>query len=146
MHPTKTTKIRWLAGILASVSVTMTLPAITGFLLSTGMAVDSNILVFERMKEELRAGRKLPEAIRAGFSRAWTSIRDSNVATLVICLILWGFARNFGASTVEGFAITLAIGVLISMFTAVIVTRTLVYFVMARSPEWLEKRRNLLGV
>ena len=132
--------------VFKRLGVTMTLPAITGFLLSTGMAVDANILVFERMKEELRQGRGIPEAVAAGFDRAWTSIRDSNVATLVICMILWGFARNFGASTVEGFAITLAIGVLISMFTAVIVTRTLVRLIISRGAGWLDKRRSLLGV
>lgn len=126
--------------------VTLTLPAITGFLLSTGMAVDANILVFERMKEELRAGSTLRHAIRTGFSRAWTSIRDSNLATLVICFILWSFGRNFGASTVQGFAITLAIGVLISMFTAVVVTRTFVGLVMDRAAGWLRERRWLLGV
>lgn len=126
-------------------SVTLTLPAVTGFLLSTGMAVDANILVFERMKEELRRGSGLHNAITAGFSRAWTSIRDSNVATLVICLILWGFGRNFGASMVQGFAITLAIGVLISMFTAVIVTRTFVGLVMGRAADWLSSRPWLLG-
>ena len=125
--------------------VTITLPAITGFLLSTGMAVDANILVFERMKEELRRGSGLRNAIVAGFDRAWTSIRDSNIATLVICAVLWGFGRNFGASTVQGFAITLAIGVLISMFTAVIVTRTFVGLVIGRAAEWLSSRRWLLG-
>ena len=129
---------QWLA-------VTLTLPAITGFLLSTGMAVDANILVFERMKEELRRGSSLRNAIVAGFSRAWTSIRDSNVATLVICAILWGFGRNFGASAVQGFAITLAIGVMISMFTAIIVTRTFVGLVMGRSRAWLKEREWLLG-
>ena len=129
---------KWLA-------VTLTLPAITGFLLSTGMAVDANILVFERMKEELRRGSSLRNAISAGFDRAWTSIRDSNIATLVICLILWGFGRNFGASIVQGFAITLAIGVMISMFTAVIVTRTFVGLVMGRAAEWLRSRQWLLG-
>ena len=129
---------KWLA-------VTLTLPAITGFLLSTGMAVDANILVFERMKEELRAGSSLRHAIRTGFSRAWTSIRDSNIATLVICFILWTFGRNFGASAVQGFAITLAIGVMISMFTAVIVTRTFVGLVMGRAAGWLRERRWLLG-
>jgi len=129
---------KWLA-------VTLTLPAITGFLLSTGMAVDANILVFERMKEELRRGSSLRNAITAGFNRAWTSIRDSNIATLVICLILWGFGRNFGASIVQGFAITLAIGVMISMFTAVIVTRTFVGLVMGRAAEWLRSREWLLG-
>jgi protein-export membrane protein SecD len=129
---------KWLA-------VTLTLPAITGFLLSTGMAVDANILVFERMKEELRAGSSLRHAIRTGFSRAWTSIRDSNIATLVICAILWTFGRNFGASAVQGFAITLAIGVMVSMFTAVIVTRTFVGLVIGRAAAWLRDRRWLLG-
>lgn len=129
---------KWLA-------VTLTLPAITGFLLSTGMAVDANILVFERMKEELRRGSGLRNAIVAGFDRAWTSIRDSNIATLVICGVLWGFGRNFGASTVQGFAITLAIGVSISMFTAVIVTRTFVGLVIGNARDWLRSRRWLLG-
>ncbi|MCA9922275.1 MAG: protein translocase subunit SecD [Anaerolineales bacterium] len=127
-------------------SVTLTLPAITGFLLSTGMAVDANILVFERMKEELRKGVPLREAIVTGFDRAWSSIRDSNVATLIICLILWGFGRNFGASVVQGFAITLAIGVFISMFTAVIVTRTFVRIVLGQAADWLRKQHWLLGV
>ncbi len=126
--------------------VTLTLPAITGFLLSTGMAVDANILVFERMKEELRNGATLRESIVTGFDRAWTSIRDSNVATLVICFILWIFGRNFGASTVQGFAYTLAIGVLISMFTAVIITRTFVRIVMGRSANWLANKKWLLGI
>ena len=128
------------------IPITLTLPAITGFLLSTGMAVDANVLVFERMKEEIRNGASMREAIITGFDRAWTSIRDSNIATLVICLILWIFGRNFGASTVQGFAITLAIGVLISMFTAVFVTRTLVRIVMGRSSRWLRNKSLLLGI
>ena len=127
------------------VPITLTLPAITGFLLSTGMAVDANILAFERMKEEVRRGASLQDAILTGYDRAWTSIRDSNIATLVICFILWIFARNFGASTVQGFAYTLAIGVIISMFTAVIVTRTLVRIFMGRSADWLEGKKLLLG-
>lgn len=126
-------------------AVTLTLPAITGFLLSTGMAVDANILVFERMKEELRKGSTLRDAIVTGFDRAWSSIRDSNVATLIICLILWGFGRNFGASAVQGFAITLAIGVFISMFTAVIVTRTFVRIVIGRAADRLRQQKWLLG-
>ena len=126
--------------------VTLTLPAITGFLLSTGMAVDANILVFERIKEEIRRGLNLTEAVEIGFNRAWTSIRDSNVATLVICFILWSFGRNFGASIVQGFAVTLAIGVLISMFTAVIVTRTFVRLVIGGAADWLKSRKWLLGV
>ena len=128
------------------IPITLTLPAITGFLLSTGMAVDANVLVFERMKEEIRNGASMREAINTGFDRAWTSIRDSNIATLVICLILWIFGRNFGASTVQGFAVTLAIGVLISMFTAVFVTRTLVRIVMGRSSRWLRNKSMLLGI
>lgn len=126
--------------------VTLTLPAITGFLLSTGMAVDANILVFERMKEELRRGEPLTVAIEVGFSRAWTSIRDSNIATLVICFILWSFGRNFGASMVQGFALTLAIGVMISMFTAVVVTRTLMCLAMGSTERWLSKRKWLLAI
>ncbi len=132
--------------VFMAIPVTLTLPAITGFLLSTGMAVDANILVFERMKEELRAGSSLREAILTGFDRAWTSIRDSNVATLVICLVLWTFGRSFGASAVQGFALTLAIGVMISMFTAVIVTRTFVRLVMGQLASRLDRSSWLLGV
>lgn len=128
------------------VGVTLTLPAITGFLLSTGMAVDANILVFERIKEEIRRGLNLTEAVEIGFNRAWTSIRDSNIATLVICFILWTFGRNFGASVVQGFALTLAIGVMISMFTAVIVTRTFVRLIIGGAADWLRSRKWLLGV
>lgn len=128
------------------IPVTLTLPAITGFVLSTGMAVDANILVFERMKEEIRKGSSLKESVGTGFSRAWSSIRDSNIATLVICFILWTFGRNFGASVVQGFALTLALGVMISMFTAVIVTRTFVRIVIGRSSGWLRKKKWLLGI
>lgn len=131
--------------VFQGLPVTLTLPAITGFLLSTGMAVDANVLVFERMKEELRAGSRINDAVPTGFSRAWTSIRDSNIATLVICLILWMFGASFGASAVQGFALTLAIGVMISMFTAVVITRTLVYLVIGGASGWLQKNRWLLG-
>lgn len=132
--------------IFMAIPVTLTLPAITGFLLSTGMAVDANILVFERMKEELRRGSSLREAILTGFDRAWTSIRDSNIATLVICLVLWTFGRSFGASAVQGFALTLAIGVLVSMFTAVIVTRTLVRLVLGQLANRIDRSSWVLGV
>ncbi len=104
--------------------ITVTLPGIAGFVLSVGMAVDANILVFERMKEELRAGRSLPSAIEHGFDRAWSSIRDSNISTLITAFILWWFGRQFAAAPVTGFAIALAIGVLLSMFSAIVVTRT----------------------
>ena len=126
--------------------VTLTLPAITGFILSTGMAVDANILVFERMKEELRAGRNLRAAMEAGFSRAWTSIRDSNLSTLITCLILYWFGSNFGASIVKGFAITLALGVVINLFTAIVVTRTFVRFVFDWAGDELRQVHWLLGI
>lgn len=128
------------------IPVTLTLPAITGFILSTGMAVDANILVFERMKEELRAGRSLGVAMEAGFSRAWTSIRDSNLSTLITCVILYWFGSNFGASIVKGFAITLALGLIINLFTAIIVTRTFIRFVFDIAGEGLRKTAWLLGV
>lgn len=131
--------------VFKGLAVTLTLPAITGFLLSTGMAVDANVLVFERIKEEVRRGAHLSDAIDTGFKRAWSSIRDSNIATLVITFILWTFGRNFGASSVEGFAVTLAIGVLVSMFTAVLVTRTLVRLVMGGNAKWLNEQPWLLG-
>jgi protein-export membrane protein SecD len=128
------------------VPVTLTLPGIAGFLLSTGMAVDANILVFERMKEELRWGRTVNAALEAGFSRAWTSILDSNLSTLITCAILIIFGRNFGAQAVMGFAVTLAIGVSVSMFTAITVTRTLMRAVFERSSsEGLREKRWLLS-
>lgn len=128
------------------IPVTLTLPAITGFILSTGMAVDANILVFERMKEELRVGRHLSSAVEAGFSRAWTSIRDSNISTLITCAILFYFGSTFGAGAVRGFALTLALGVIINMFTAIIVTRTFVRLAFGWLGEKLETSKFLLGV
>ena len=105
--------------------VTITLSGIAGIVLSVGMAVDANILVFERIKEELRSGRSLSIAIERGFDRAWSSIRDSNISTLITCAILIWFGEQFNADLVRGFAITLGIGVIISMFSAILVTRTL---------------------
>lgn len=131
--------------IFKLVPITLTLPGIAGFLLSTGMAVDANILIFERMKEELRAGRPLPLAIEAGFSRAWTAIFDSNLSTIITCLILGWFGSNYGATTVKGFAVNLGLGVLISMFTAVVATRTFMRAALGGSDESLRKRRWLLG-
>lgn len=107
------------------IPVTLTLPGIAGFLLSTGSALDANILIFERLKEELRAGRTLQQAIDLGWQRAWPSIRDSNVATLITCAILFWFGSAFGATIVKGFSLTLAFGVAVSLFTAIVVTRTL---------------------
>ncbi|HIC93085.1 MAG TPA: protein translocase subunit SecD [Anaerolineae bacterium] len=128
------------------IPVTLTMPGITGFLLSTATAVDANILIFERMKEELRWGRSLGVAINAGFDRAWTSIRDSNLSTIITCAILYWFGSNFGASIVKGFAITLFIGVMINMFTAITVTRTFISFVFDLAGDWLRDRKWLLGV
>jgi preprotein translocase subunit SecD len=110
--------------------IVLDLPGITGFILSVGMAVDANILIFERLKEELRAGKAMHQAIDAGFSRAFSSIIDSNVTTWIVCAILvW-----LGAPVIKGFAITLAIGVAVSMFTAITVTRTLLH--AFNSMEW----------
>ncbi|MCD6518795.1 MAG: protein translocase subunit SecD [Anaerolineae bacterium] len=128
------------------IPVTLTLPGIAGFLLSVGMAVDANILIFERMREELRRGRTLQQAIAYGFRRAWSSILDSNVSTWITCLILWFFGNSFGASVVKGFAVTLAIGVFVSMFTAVTVTRTFVHAAFAIGGEKLRERKWLLGI
>lgn len=108
-------------GILSGLKATLTLPGIAGFILSMGMAVDANVLIFERTKEELRAGKTVRAAIDAGFKRAWTTIFDSNATTVITALIL----AYFTSGTVRGFGITLAVGVVISMFTAIIVTRTL---------------------
>ena len=106
------------------IPVTLTLPSIAGFLLSTGSALDANILIFERLKEELRNGRSLRQAVDLGWSRAWPSIRDSNIATIITSLILFWFGSTYGATLVKGFALTLALGVLVSLFTAVFVSRT----------------------
>jgi preprotein translocase subunit SecD len=112
------------------IPVVLTLPGIAGFILSIGMAVDANILIFERMKEELRAGRNLRQAIDLGWSRAWPSIRDSNISTLITSLILFIFGNTFGASMVKGFSVTLALGVIVSLFTAINVTRTYLHTVL----------------
>ncbi len=107
------------------IGVTLTLPGIAGFMLSTGSALDANILVFERFKEELRNGRSLNQAFDMAWSRAWPSIRDSNAAVLITSLILFWFGSAFGATIVKGFALTLALGVLISLFSSLFITRTL---------------------
>ncbi len=112
------------------IPVTLTLPGIAGFVLSIGVAVDANILIFSRLKEELRAGKPLVQAIDLGWNRAWPSIRDSNISTLITTGILFWFGSAFGASQVKGFALTLALGVVVSLFTAIFVTRTLLHLVL----------------
>ena len=109
--------------IFKLIPVTLTAAGIAGFILSVGMAVDANILIFERMKEELKKGKDLGDAMHDGFARAWLSIRDSNISSLISALILFWF----GTSLVKGFALTLGIGVLVSMFSAITVTRTFLY-------------------
>jgi preprotein translocase subunit SecD len=117
-------------GIPGSGPVTITLAGVAAFVLSVGMAVDANILIFERMREELRNGRSLIPAISAGFDRAWSSIRDSNIATLITCAILYWMGDAFGSPLIKGFALTLAIGVLVSLFSAITVTRTFLRMTM----------------
>jgi protein-export membrane protein SecD len=128
------------------IPVTITLPAITGFLISIGTAVDGNILIFERIKEELRAGRPLGTALDLGFNRAWGSIRDSNISTIIICIILFFFGQTPGASAVSGFAITLIIGLVINLFTAVIVTRTFLYIFASWLQKPLSEKKWLMGI
>jgi preprotein translocase subunit SecD len=123
--------------------VVLSLAGITGFVLSIGMAVDANVLIFERVKEELRAGRLLSAAIDVGWKRAWPSIRDSNISTLITCAVLFAFGSNFGATIIVGFATTLFLGVLISMFTAVVVTRT---FLNLLVPTGVVSRPALFGL
>jgi len=128
------------------IPVTLTLPAVTGFLISIGTAVDGNILIFERMKEELRAGKALDDALAAGFDRAWASIRDSNISTIIICVVLFFFGQTPGASIVSGFAITLIIGLVVNLFTAVLVTRTFLYVLYHWFQAQLSQRRWLVSV
>lgn len=106
--------------IFKLIPVTLTLAGVAGFIMSVGMALDANVLIFERMREELREGKDLKLAIENGFRGAWSSIRDSNISSIITCIILYAF----GSSLVKGFALTLGIGVVISMFTAITVTRT----------------------
>ncbi len=114
------------------IPVTLTLPGIAGFLLSTGSALDANILIFERLKEELRSGKTLRQSIDLGFRRAWPSIKDSNIATLITCTILFWFGSTYGATMVKGFSITLFLGVIVSLFTAIVVTRTFLEIINSR--------------
>jgi preprotein translocase subunit SecD len=122
------------------IGVVLTLAGIAGFILSIGMAVDANVLIFARMKEELRLNRPLSAAIEAGFDHAWPSIRDSNISTMISCGILYWFGRYVGASIIQGFALTLFLGVAVSMFTAVTVSRTFLRLMVdtgvARHPRW----------
>jgi preprotein translocase subunit SecD len=137
----------YLALVLAiykAIPVTLSLAGLAGFIVSLGMAVDANVLIFERTKEELRSGRTLKAAVEAGFSRAWPAIRDSNITTFIACGILYWFGSSIVASyTVMGFALTLLIGVAVSMFTALVVARTLLIVLAGVRAA---RRLNLYGV
>lgn len=127
-------------GLPGSGPVTLTLAGIAAFVLSVGMAVDANILIFERTKEELRNGRSLVPAVETGFDRAWSSIRDSNISTLITCAILYWMGNAFASTLIKGFALTLAIGVVVSLFSAITVTRTFLRLAIATPlarPLWL---------
>lgn len=129
-----------LLAIFKFVGVTLTLPGIAGVMLSTGSALDANILVFERLKEELRGGRILKQAFDQAWSRAWPSIRDSNIAALITSAILFWFGNAFGATIVKGFSLTLAIGVVVSLFSSLYITRTLLALALdSFKPKNLER-------
>src|SRR5581483_7359693 len=117
------------------IPVTLTAAGIAGFILSIGMAVDANILIFERMKEELKRGKNLWDAMHEGFSRAWLSIRDSNISSIITAIILFWL----GTSAIKGFALTLGLGVLISMFTAITVSRTFLFAIAPKTESRFKK-------
>lgn len=118
--------------------VTMTLSGIAGFVLSMGIAVDANVLIFERLKEELRNGKPLSMAVRESFNRAWPSIRDGNLSTLITCFVL----IQLSTSTVKGFAITLGLGIIVSIFCAIVFTRLLFDLLPI---TWFENNKWLVG-
>lgn len=134
-----------LFALFKTIPVTLTLAGIAGFILSIGMAVDANILIFERTKEELRAGRTLFTAINAGFDRAFTSIFDSNMSTIITCVILY----MLGTSVVKGFALTLALGVMVSMFSAITITKNFMHLIFGtgelKYPQLFGLRKNEIG-
>ena len=123
-----------LLAVFKLIGVTLTLPGIAGIMLSTGSALDANILVFERLKEELRSGKTLKQSFDQAWSRAWPSIRDSNIAALITAGILYWFGSTFGATIVKGFSLTLALGIGISLFSSLYITRTL----LALALDWFK--------
>lgn len=125
-----------LLAVFKLIGVTLTLPGIAGIMLSTGSALDANILVFERLKEELRGGKNLRQAFDQAWTRAWPSIRDSNIAALITAGILYWFGSTFGATIVKGFSLTLAMGIAISLFSSLYITRTL----LALAFQWFEPK------
>lgn len=132
--------------LFKTIPITLTLAGIAGLILSIGMAVDANVLIFARLKEELRTGKPLGHAIEAGFNHAWPSIRDSNISTMITCAILYWFGQFTGATIITGFALTLFVGVAVSMFTAITVTRTFLRLLvdagLVRNSWWLGLERS----
>lgn len=131
-----------LLGMLSAINAVLTLPGIAGIILSIGMAVDANVLVFERIKEELAEGKRLRSAIDSGFSRAFRTILDSNITTLITAIVLF----YAGAGSVRGFAVTLGLGILVSMFTAVVVTKTLLNWVVDRDSDKMVRYFGVRGL
>jgi preprotein translocase subunit SecD len=128
-----------ISGVITPWPITMTLSGIAGFILSIGMAVDANILIFERTKEEVRRGRNVKSALDEGFKRAWTSIRDGNISSIITALILIVMGTGF----VKGFAVILVLGVAVSMFTAINISRTLLRVILG---DWVNDKLWLIGV
>lgn len=125
------------------IPITLTAPGIAGFVLSIGLAVDANVLIFARLREEYRRGRDIRTALELGFQESWPAIRDSSVSTLITSVVLFIFGNSFGVSIIKGFALTLGLGIVVSLFTAVIVTRT---FLRLAAPLFTEERAWLFGI
>ncbi len=125
------------------IPITLTLPGIAGFILSIGLAVDANVLIFARLREEYRRGRDIRTALELGFEESWPAIRDSNVSTIITSIVLFLFGNSFGVSIIKGFAITLFLGIVVSLFTAIVVTRT---FLRLAAPMFSEQYAWLFGI
>lgn len=131
-----------LLGVLSGINAVLTLPGIAGIILSVGMAVDANVLIFERIKEELAEGKRLTSAIEVGFDRAFKTILDSNITTLITAVVLF----YVGSGSVRGFAVTLGIGILTSMFTAIVVTKVILKIMVDSKPELMAKHLSMGGL
>jgi preprotein translocase subunit SecD len=130
-------------GIYRLIPITLTLPGIAGFILSIGLAVDANVLIFARLREEYRRGRDIRTALELGFEESWPAIRDSNFSTIITSVVLFLFGNSFGVSIIKGFAITLLLGIVVSLFTAIVVTRT---FLRVAVPLFSERNAWLFGI
>ncbi|MEI7768734.1 MAG: protein translocase subunit SecD [Chloroflexales bacterium] len=130
-------------GIYRLIPITLTLPGIAGFILSIGLAVDANVLIFARLREEYRRGRDIRTALELGFEESWPAIRDSNASTIITSIVLFLFGNSFGVSIIKGFAITLFLGIVVSLFTAIVVTRT---FLRLATPVFSEQNAWLFGI